>query len=347
MDSECKWNEAYESLRRFVAENPGIIINPSEISIPAEVKDEFYLRFDRLRLAVVEEHYSHLPVDIDTLCRNFLEIEKEVIGMLGIESLSMPVDLSSFLRTPKEGLIRIIYSRVFDLLQGKTTSDVFEQQCVEDLKTSSSDLYKLGYEWWAGLVVIKLLDPDQAFGVDLDEDYKPFLTELKEISFGRQAHHPTIRIPEFVIHSRKLDRLVAVKMALANEIEAFAVRFKPPVRPKKRTGDTSLALESRVMLLSFMSGPDEVPIIADIYDRILTSPDLMVECITAQDLQDCEAVEQVRLRIESMNPRLGLSLLVVNPEGDMPPENIPEGIHLVAAGFDQAKVQSIVVSLAS
>jgi hypothetical protein len=346
MDSECKWKEAYESLQRFIAENPRVTLNPSEISIPADVKEEFYLRFDALRLAVVEAHYSDLPVNIDTLCNNFIEIEKEVIGILGIESISMPVDLASFLHTPKEGLIRIIYSRVFDLLQGKTTSDVFEQQCLEDLKTTSSDFYKLGYEWWAGLALIKLLEPDQAFAVDLDEDYKPFLTELKGISFGKQAHHPTIRIPEFVIHSRKLDRLVAVKMALANEIEAFAVHFKPPVRPKKKTGDTSLALESRVMLLSFMSSREEVPIIADIYELTLTSPDLMVECITTQDLQDCEAVEQVRQRIESMNPRLGLSLLVVNPEGEAPPENIPEGIHLVAAGFDQTKLQAVVSSLA-
>jgi hypothetical protein len=346
MDSKCRWKEEYESLLRFIAENSGITLSPSEISIPADVKEEFYLRFDTLRFAVVEAHYSDLPVPIDALCNNFLEIEKEIIAILGIKSISMPVDLSSFLHTPKEGLIRIIYSRVFDLLQGKTTSDVFEQQCIEDLKASSSELYKLGYEWWAGLVLIKLLDPDQAFGVDFDEDYKPFLTELKEISFGKQAHHPTMRIPEFVIHSRKLDRLVAVKMALANEIEAFAVRFKPPVRPKKKTGDTSLALESRVMLLSFMSSPEEIPIIADIYELTLTSPDLMVECISTQDLQDCEAVEQIRLRIESMNPRLGLSLLVVNPEGEAPPENIPEGIHLVAAGFDQAKLQEIVSSLA-
>ena len=196
------------------------------------------------------------------------------------------------------------------------------------------------------MVLVKLLDPDQAFGVDFDEDYKPFLTELKEISFGKQAHHPTIRIPEFVLHSRKLDRFVAVKMAIAKEIESFAAGFKPPVRPKKRTGDTSSALESRVMLLSFMSGPEDIPIIADIYERVLRSPDFMVECITAEDLQDPEALEQVRMRVESMNPRLGLSLLVANPAGELSPESIPEGISAVAAGFDQAKLQEVISSLA-
>lgn len=346
MDNECKWKEEYASLQRFIADNPGITINKSEISIPAHVKEEFYLRFDKIRSSVVEAHYSDLPVDVVTLCRNFTEIEKEVVVMLGIESISMPVDLSSFLHTPKEGLGRIIYSRVFDLLQGKTMSDVFEQQCIEDLKASSSELFRLGYEWWAGLALIKLLDPDQAFGVDFDEDYKPIPTDLKEISFGKQAHHPTIRIPEFVLHSRKLDRFVAVKMAIAKEIESFSVGFKPPVRPKKRTGDTSSALESRVMFLSFMSGPENIPIIADIYERVLTSPDFMVECITAEDLRDPEALEQVRMRLETMNPKLGLSLLVINPEGEVLPENVPEGIRPVAAGLDQAKLQEVVSSLA-
>ncbi len=346
MTNQCNWKEEYESLQRFIAENPRITLNPSEISIPSEVKEEFYVRFDKLRAAVVEAHYSDLPVDVDTLCCKFIEIEKEIIGILGIENISMPIDLFSFLHTPKEGLTRIIYTRVFDLLQGKTSSDVFEQQCLEDLRTSSSELYKLGYEWWAGLVLIKLLDPDQAFAVDFDPDYKPFLTELKEISFGRQAHHPTLRIPEFVLHSRKLDRFVAVKMAIAKEIETYDEPYKPPVRPKKRTGDTSFALESRVMFLSFMSGPDEIPIIADTYDRILNSPDLMVACIMAEDLQDPQAVEQVRMRAEAMNPRLGLSLLVVDPEGEVPPESVSEGIRLTAAGFDSAKLEAVISSLA-
>jgi hypothetical protein len=346
MDSKSNWKEEYEGIERFIAENPVITLNPREISIPPEVKEEFYLRFDKLRSAIVEACYADLPVNVDTLCRNFTAIETEVVEILGIEGISMPVDLSSFLHRPKEGLTRIIYSRVFDLLQGKITGEVFEQMCRDDLIMSSSNLYRLGYEWWAALVLVKLLDPDQAFGVDLDPDYKPFPTELRKISFGKQAHHPTIRIPEFVLHSRRLARFVAVKMALTQEIESYAVQFKPPVRPKKRTGDTSFALESRVMILSLMSGPEDIPIIADIYDRILNSPDLMVECITAESLQDPEVVEQVRLRAEMMNPKKGLCLLVVNPNDELPAEQVPEGICPVAAGFDPMKLEGVISSLA-
>ena len=346
MTTVTDWKDEYESMQRFLAENPGITLSPNEVSIPPEVREEFYRHFDQLRAAVVDAHYSDLRVDVDTLCRHFVEIEKEVMEILGLESISMPIDLHTFLHSPREGLLRMIYNRVFDLLQGKTTPDLFEQQCLHDLQVSSADFYSLGYEWWAGLSLIKLLDPDQAFGVDFDEDFKPFLTELKGISFGRQAHHPTIRIPEFVLHSRKLGRLVAVKMAVAREIETYAERFKPPVRPKKRTGDTSFALESRVMFLYFVSSPDAVPIVAETYDNILNSPDLMVECITAEHLRDPEAVEQVRQRMEAMDPKIGLSLIVLNPEEEMPLEVVPEGIHPIAAGLDQSKLQEVISSLA-
>jgi hypothetical protein len=340
------WKENCASLQRFIADNPGIVINATEISIPQNLRDEFYRRFDEVRTAVVEAHCTDLPVDIDALCKHFLQIEKEVIALLGIEGVTMPMDLFSFLHTPKEGLSRIIYNRLFDLLQGKTPVEAFENQSAEDLKTSSAELYRLGYEWWVGLVLIKLLEPDKAFGIDLDDEYKPFLTDLKEISFGRQAHHPTMRIPEFVLHSRKLDKLVAVKMTIAREIETYFSELKAPVRPKKRTGDTSFALDARVMLLSFMAGPQEIPIIADTYDRTLTSPDYMVECITGEEILDPGALEQVRLRLETMRPKVGMSLIMIDrsPAPDL--AQFPQNVRTVAAGFDQAKLQAVIAALA-
>jgi hypothetical protein len=346
MNDARDWKEEYASLNRFIADNPGIVINTSEISISQSLREEFYVRFDKIRAALVETHYSALPVDIESLCRNFLQIEKEVLSLLGIDKISMPVDLFSFLHTPKEGLTRIIYNRLFDLLQGKTTAEVFETQCVEDLKYSSADLFRLGYEWWAGLALIKLLEPDEAFFVDLDPDYKPFLAELKEISFGRQAHHPTMRIPEFVLHSRKFDRYVAVKMAVTKEVENYVEPFKPPVRPKKRTGDTSLALDSRVMILSFMSSREDIPVLTDVYDNTLTSPDWMAECVTRSELRDPAVLEGVRLHMDILKPRSGMLLIVMDQNSEEILEQIPENIYPVLVGFDQSRLESVIASLA-
>lgn len=339
------WKEEYKSLCQFVEDHSEIVIIPKEISIPQNLRDEFYEKFDKTRVALVESQYRALPVDVDTLCSHFLEIEKAVVAQLGIERVSMPVDLHSFLHTPKEGMTRAIYNRLFDLLQGKITAEVFEQQFVDDLTSSALELYRLGYEWWAGLTVIKLLEPDEAYLVDLDDDYKPVLAEFKEIAFGRQAHHPTMRIPEFVVRSKKLGRYVAVKMAIAREVETYVAKFKPPVRPKKRTGDTSSALDSRVMLLSFLSSKEEIPVLADTYELTLTNPDWMVECITASEFQDPAALAEVKNRAASLNPKLGMCLIVMDHDGsELQP--LAESIYPISIGFDETKLQPVVSGLA-
>jgi hypothetical protein len=341
-----KWKQEYDSLRNYITDRPEIVINPTEISIPQNLRDEFYRRFDQLRRDFVEDHYSAMSVDFNSLCENYLKIEKEITGLLGLEGITMPMDLFSFLHTPKDGLMRILYNRTFDLLQGKTEIEAYEEPAVNDLRSVAAELYRLGYEQWAALVLIKLLEPDEAFLVDLDEDYKPILAELKSISFGRQAHHPTMRIPEFVLHSRKLNKYVAVKMVLAREIETYVAPFKPAVRPRKKTGDTSFALDSRVMLLSFMASPKDIPIIADIYDLKLTSPDWMMEFISARELEDPSSLDQVKRRLDAMKPQFGSCLVLIDSDRELSPEEIPEKVRTVSAGFDQARLQSVVDALA-
>jgi len=340
-----KWKEEYESLRKYIMDNPEIVINTTEVSVPQNLREEFYRRFDAIRRNFVEDHSPSMLVDFNSLCDNYLRIEKEVTELLGLEGVQMPMDLFSFVHTPSEGLMRILYNRVFDLLQGKTEIGAFEEQAVHDLRSVAAELYRLGYEQWAALVMIKLLEPDQAFFVDLDDDYKPFLTELKSISFGRQAHHPTMRIPEFVLHSRKLNRLVAVKMALAGEIEGYVAPFKPAVRPRKKTGDTSFALDSRVMILSFMASPEDIPVIADIYDLKLKNPDWMMEFISARELEDPWAMAQVKARVAAMKPQFGSCLVLIDAGRELTPEEIPEKVRVVSVGFDQAKLQPVVDSL--
>jgi len=339
------WKQEYKSLGDFIATHADIVLTASEISVPQAVRDEFYRRFDVVRKAVVEQHYPTLPVEVEILSRNYLQIEKEITELLGLDGILMPIDLSSFLHGPKDGLMRVLYTRTFDVLQGKITVETFEKQAGNDLQTAAADLFRLGYELWATLVLIKLLEPDEAFLVDLDDESKPFLRELKDISFGRQAHHPTMRIPEFVLHSRKINRYVAVKMVLAREIETFVVPFTPPVRPKKKTGDTSFTLDSRVMILFFMPSRDEIPVLADIYDRTLTSPDWMVEYIMENELGNPDSLDQIRQHGEALKPKLGSCLIRIGCGQETGPRNIPETIPAVSVGFDQSRLQAIIEAL--
>jgi hypothetical protein len=346
MTARMNWKTAYKALKDFVATNPEIRIDSSEISIPKELRDEFYRRFDLIRGALVAERYSILPGNLEILCRNYIRAEKEVLELLHLERISIPVDLSSFLHSPKDGLARILYNRLFDVVQGKTTVEEFEKLAEDELAASASDLFRLGYEPWATLALIQLFEPDEIYFVDLDEDYKPFLGELKEIAFGRQAHHPWLRIPEFVIHSKKIDKYVAVKVALTREVETYFIPFEPPVKPKKRTGDTSFVMDSRVMLLAIMPTKHEIPIIADLNARTITSPDLIVEYVTMQEISDPDVLVQVRIRMNAVNPKRGSFLVVMDPGRKRKIEKPAEDIDAVAAGFNLSRLQSVIDKLA-
>ncbi len=134
-------------------------------------------------------------------------------------------------------------------------------------------------------------------------------------------------------------------MTVTKEVDTYSIRIKPPVRPKKRTGDTSLALDTRVMLLSFMSGPDDIPIIADIYERTLKNPDWVVECMTSEDVRDPAVLEEIRFRHNALQPVRGSCLVVMDPRQDETLPEIANAMHPVPVGFDLARLDDALSAL--
>ena len=346
MSMQPQWKQKYDILKNYIAANPDIHIDMSEISIPEYLRDGFYKHFDDIRNAFVEVYYDSLPLKVDALHSNYIQSEKELTELLGQVRIELPVDLSSFLHNPKEGLVRALYNRLFEMVQGKISIDDFEQMANIDLTANTAELFRLGYEQWAALALILLLEPDSAFRVELDKDYEPFVAELEEIAFGRQFHHPAKRIPEFILHSKKLDIHIAVKMPLTREVDSYYIPYEPPVRSKKyNTGDTSYVLDSRVMFLSIVPDLKKIPVFADIHARTIKGPDLTAEFLTVQDLSSPDAIVRVKKRVEIMKPRLGGTIVVMDPELE---SNIlkPTGnIDTFAVGLDPLKLQPVIDKL--
>ena len=340
------WTQKYDVLKDYVTSNPEIHIDMSEVSIPEHLRDEFYILFDDVRNAVVAAHYGSLPFEVDTLRRNFIQSEKEISDLLGLERIELPVDLSSFLHNPKEGLARSLFNRMFEMVQGKVSPDDFERVVHSDLTAITSELFRLGYELWAALTLIRLLEPDGSFGVELDEDYEPFVTEFEGIAFGRQFHHNTKRIPEFILHSGKLNKHIAVKMPLAREVDTYYFPYGRRKGLKKLTGDTSHVLDSRVMFLSIVQDLKKIPVFANLYACTVESPDLTIEFLTEQDLTDPEAVLRVKKRVDIMKPRLGGNIIVMNPELESDIVKSVENIDVFSTGIDPLKLQGVINRLA-
>jgi hypothetical protein len=340
-----KWKEKYGVLKEYTDANSEIRISTNEVSIPKHLRDSFYDKFDAIREAVVADRLGSLQLDVETLSNHYVQTEKDVTTLLGIDRIDIPVDLSSFLHDPKKGLERVIYNRLFELVQGKINEDQFEELAGWDMDITAADLFRLGYESWAVLMIIRLLDPDTAYGVELDEESEPFASGLAGIAFGRQFHHVAKRIPEFILHSRKLDRHVAVKMPLTREVDTYYIPFEPPVKPRKRTGDTSYVLDSRAMFLSVIPDLKKIPVFADIHARSIKSPDLTIEFATQLEAADPEALGEVRRRVEIMKPRLGGCLVVINPGEGATFDGLAGDLEIVPAGFDPSRLQNVVDKL--
>jgi len=348
MSTQPQWKKKYNALKDYIAANPEIYIDVSEVSIPEHLRDKFYKLFDDIRNSYIESSYDSLPFEMDTLRSNYIQTEKELTELLGLERIDLPVDLSSFLHNPKEGMMRWIYNRLFEMLQGKITVDDFEQMAGNDLTATAAELFRLGYESWAALTIILLLKPDGAFGVELDEAYEPFETDLKEIAFGRQFHHTAKRIPELILHSKELDRYIAIKMPLAREVDSYYMPYELPTKKllRDRTGDTSSVLDSRVMFLYMFQDLNKIPVFADMGERTVKSPDLIVEFLTEQDLADPDEIIHVQNRVEIMKPTLGGSIVVINPEPESDTAKSSGNIHTFPVGLDPLKLQKVTDKLA-
>ncbi len=344
MKIPAQWRSQYNLLREYIKSNPEIHIEASEVSIPEHLRDEFYKRFDDVRYAIVDSWSSLFSSEPYILSSQYAQAERKFLELTGLKQVILPVELASFLDNPKGGMIRWIYNRLFELLQGKTGEDDFERMLYRDLAASSTDMFRIGYESWAALCLLIMLEPDEILGVALDDDYVPFPEKIQEISIGRQCHHQAKRIPEFIIHSKILAGHVAFKMPLIREVDFYRLPVEIPTQRilRDRTGDTSSVLAHRMVFLSSVHDLKKIPIFADMHERKINGPDLTIEFSTEHDLSVPDLIRQAQNRVKLMKPRLGGNIILLNNNSNSKPEKLEKGIDIFSVGLNQSKLQPVI-----
>jgi hypothetical protein len=346
MSTIQQWKEKFEILQDYIASNPEIYIDTREISIPEHLREKFYVYFDDIRNTFVTDLFASMPLDVDKLCDKYMLAEKEVITSLKIDRIDLPVDLMSFLHNPGEGMVRWLYNRLFEMIQKKITMKEFEKIAENDLISTTAAMYRLGYEAWAAFTIVILLEPDEAYSVELDDNFEPVTAELREIAFGRQFSHSTKRIPEFIIHSKRLDSYIAVKMPLAREVNAYYPLHEIPQKMMRdRTGDTSYVLDNRIMFLSLIKDLNSIPVYAEVHERKIKSPDIIMEFMTEQDLNDTDRINQMQYRVQIMQPRHGGNIVIMNPGKETDALIQKSAFDVFSAGFEKGKLQPVIEKL--
>ena len=90
-----RWYQAYTELKHFIAGNSGTNIDKDVITIPQQVRSEFYRLFDAVRTAFIEEEFPDLPFKSGCLSESYIRVEEEVINLKNWEQTCISLQLVS------------------------------------------------------------------------------------------------------------------------------------------------------------------------------------------------------------------------------------------------------------
>lgn len=376
------WQKRYAELTDFVAKNPTIEIEKHVVSIPKDLRPEFYKLFDRPRIELVEENFPDLINEARTLSENYIKTEQEAIKLLRLEGITLSTpDLRKFLEDPIGGMISRLFHSLFDLLKGRVDTETFEERALVDVEATYNSMYQSGYRMWVVLSLVEMLDADRAFRLFLqslspEEEVKldanpasmesvPPPQESNRLSFEHKEVN-LLTVPDFIIHSAKLNRYIALRSGLDQAVT------KAPDASEKREWlplDSMRALGPDLTLIYLADNPEEISLVADKYN--ICRPDIILACMTQKDWYEGEKLGKVKLHHSILKPRLGTfivsrELVPEQADKEVEPEQVSDestlveerksipqkelgeqepGIYMLTVGFDQSKLEPIIKTL--
>ena len=137
-----------------------------------------------------------------------------------------------------------------------------------------------------------------------------------------------------------------MKVPVAREVDTYHPEHKISKKIiRKLTGDTSSVLESRVVFFSMLENLDKIPVYIEILERKIQSPDLVIEFLAEEDLADEGKISQVQNRTDIIKPKLGSTIVVMNPGEKTVSESSTEDIDIFSVGFDKEKFEPVIDKL--
>lgn len=351
------WNQLYKELTDFIAKHPEIEIGESVISLPGNVRPEFYNFFNAIRSTIMEEKTPALLKAARVLNDSYTQVEEEVIKLLGLDEVSMNPSLNRFLHDPIDELKRGLFAPLFDLLRARLDNKSFEQKAIQIIGTAFIHLYRTGYEKWIVISLVKLLEADKLFqvtplkfssseeqtrmGDGLTESPVPPLKESKHLKF-KDAEDVILTVPDLIVHSTKLNGYISFRSqygrALAKAVDASQKR-------KWYSLDSIAPMSPDLTLVYVGDNPEELSLVADV-NRICR-PDIIIETRELKNWYQKEGLEKVKPYHYSLKPTLGTFIVSREPVAEKDMEGLEEGINILTVGFDASKLKPIIDTMVS
>ena len=375
------WQQTYEQLKAFIASHPSIEISPSCVVITGDIRPEFYRLFDTIRVEFIKENFPAELARGYELGSHWSEVSQAVVESMGLEEIEITAGVKWFLADPINGLMRGLFDPLFDLLKGRSDLAGFEKRAREVVAADYERFFREGYQRWASVSLIKCLDGDKVYSVPaidynnnasemegdpsggLREDSVPEAEETKRIVF-EYAMICSYLVPRIIIHSRKLNRFVAFRA------DFYEAKWKARTLSENQEW-LKIATIERELGRSDLWPNLAIYVADDLRDLFLVSdyhkvarPDAVVDFKEKENWYESEGLASIRRHYDALKPKRGAFLVsrVPVPEaaavelepspvpalecaGDplsAPPEAAPRrDIHLISAGYDQARLQPI------
>jgi len=372
------WQNSDEELRKFITAHPAIEIDMNSVVMSGDVRPEFYKLFDRVRAGFLKERFAAELEKAYTMSAAYGETSKAVKEEMRLEGIEINANLNWFLLDPVNGLMRVLFDPLFDLLKGKTDMAGFTQVADTAVADSFKLLFCEGYEHWGELALLRLLTPDRlwlghthdfytdpAMAGDIIEgnrdDFVPDPVESKKLVFDNLVRASFV-VPGALVHSSRLNSYVSLRprwylprwkaRMLSERLEWMDLK---KLYSEFGTGN----LWPDMMIHVSDERPDDLKLVADYYR--LARPEIIIEFMEEDDWYDARRVEGIMRHNLVLNPRLGtyvISRVEVPPEAFKPLEEVsptacplslaelPANVHVLNVGYDMTKLEPVVNVLA-
>jgi hypothetical protein len=360
------FHQAYAQLTDFAAKHNEIEIGESVISIPENVRTDFYRLFNEARRAFINEEFPAQLARALTLQEKYNKAAEDAAGWLSLEDPPTVNALQRFLRDPRDCLARELFDPLFDLLKGRGNVNDFERRASTGIEELFPIVFRGGYEKWVVLSLLNLLDVEKAFRVNVrnlspGERTKPAAQAPMEVVpiaqestslFFSQPRNAIFAAPDYIVRSSRLNRFVGIRSEFRegsyNALNAAQERAWHPL-------DTGLLrlLGSGLTLVYLAEQADSIALVADV--ARFCGPDLVLWCLDTQVLNQKAALAHMTQAHTRLKPPKG-SYIIANDEwaesfetAETDPQaqlaEQTENIHVLTVGYDEARLMPVAEAL--
>lgn len=356
------WQNLYSCLTDFVSRHNEIQIKPDFIKIPNEIRPEFYIHFDKVRRAFIEQTLPKCLEDSLILTGEVTRAEKKAAEKLGLTRVQYPVLLERFLHDPLDAFMREAFDPLFDLLLGRIDLDGFAQNVPQRIADFYSERCSQSHEKWLTLSLIYMLgaselfqfkqpeivlaDAHRAQEIVMEEVPIPILS--KELQFYDQPES-AFTLPDYIVYVPEIKKYVAVRSGANNALAtAFDTSGKRKWLDIETVSQTSYGMRlSDVTLIYIADNADDIALIAD--KKKFCRPDIIVECkIYSPQLAE-DLLEDITSHYTALQPRIAAFLVLPTAMEtlDRSSKAVFDNYVLLTPSFDNNKLALIVEAIAA